>query len=79
MGDSEASAATVCQGRSEPVGGMVRLNDRYDVPFGCLLPQNVKGLIVGGARGRVSTRRTREAGAASAGRAERLPRKSRRT
>jgi len=43
-------AVTVCQGRSEPTGGMVLLNDWYDIPYGCLLPRGVRGLIVGSGK-----------------------------
>ncbi len=43
-------AVTVCQGRADDGGGMVIMNDWYDIPFGCLLPQNVKGVIVGSGK-----------------------------
>lgn len=44
---------TVCQGRTE--GGMVLLSDWYDIPYSCLLPRTVLGLIVGSGK-TVSTR-----------------------
>lgn len=41
---------TPCQGRSEGGGGMVLLSDWYDIPYGCLLPKGVPGLIVGSGK-----------------------------
>lgn len=46
---------TVCQGRVPNGGGMVLLSDWYDIPYGCLLPRNVGGLIMGSGK-TVSTR-----------------------
>jgi hypothetical protein len=41
---------TPCQGRSEGGGGMVLLSDWYDIPYRCLLPRGVPGLLVGSGK-----------------------------
>ncbi|MHB0874811.1 MAG: FAD-dependent oxidoreductase [Anaerolineae bacterium] len=47
---ADVIGVTPCQGRSEGGGGMVLLSDWYDIPYGCLLPKNVPGLIVGSGK-----------------------------
>jgi len=43
-------AVTVCQGRADSSGGMVIMDNWYDIPYGSLLPRDVRGLIVGSGK-----------------------------